>query len=124
MKKFWMVFNESREVLCVSEKSPTNAVKLAKRIFGDIYVSRPVLCSENLFNKEHSLGIVGDRWTIINGVAELNSDINTDENCMEMRSLLDGAIEIIAIWKPQSPSQEQWKKDWLEKAKKHGAEIE
>jgi hypothetical protein len=35
--------------------------------------------------------------------------------------LIDGAYDIIELWKPQSPSQEAWRNAWLVKAKELGA---
>lgn len=35
--------------------------------------------------------------------------------------LLDGAYDIIEIWKAESPSQVAWKRAWLAKAKELGA---
>lgn len=44
--------------------------------------------------------------------------------CNELLSLVDGCYEIIEIYKPQSPAQVEWKKRWLEKARKLGASCE
>jgi hypothetical protein len=35
--------------------------------------------------------------------------------------LLDGAYDIIEIWKAESPAQIAWKREWLAKAKELGA---
>jgi hypothetical protein len=35
--------------------------------------------------------------------------------------LLDGAYDIIEIWKAESPSQKAWKTAWLSKARELGA---
>ena len=39
----------------------------------------------------------------------------------DARSLIDGCYEIIEIWKAETPSQVEWKRKWLEAARKHGA---
>jgi hypothetical protein len=35
--------------------------------------------------------------------------------------LVDGAYELVEMFKPDSPAAETWKRDWLEKARKAGA---
>lgn len=126
-KKYWMVYEDSKERIIwgVSDKSPTNAHKIAEnRTKGtDIKLSRPIPCSENIFNSVY-FAATSQAWTMINDIAEFDSDINTVENCNEMRGLIDGAYDIIFIYKPETPSQVEWKKNWLEKAKKHGASLE
>ena len=42
----------------------------------------------------------------------------------EAQSLIDGAYDIIELWKAESPAQIEWKKRWLENARKHGASGE
>ena len=42
----------------------------------------------------------------------------------EAQSLIDGVYEIVELWKAESPSQIEWKKRWLENARKHGASGE
>ena len=37
-------------------------------------------------------------------------------------SLVDGAYDIIELWRADSPSQKVWREDWLKKAKKLGAQ--
>ncbi len=39
----------------------------------------------------------------------------------EMLSLIDGAYEIVELWKSDTPSQKAWKSNWLSKAKSFGA---
>lgn len=43
---------------------------------------------------------------------------NVSEREDELASLVDAAFEIVELYKPSSPSQVQWKKDWLSKARK------
>lgn len=44
------------------------------------------------------------------------------EKCSkECFELMDGAYDIIEMWKAQSPSQIAWKKSWLTKARELGA---
>lgn len=33
------------------------------------------------------------------------------------RSLLDGCYNLVEIWKPESPAQEEWKRRWLKYAR-------
>ena len=35
--------------------------------------------------------------------------------------LVDGAYELVELYKPESPAQEEWKRNWLEKAIRAGA---
>ena len=39
----------------------------------------------------------------------------------DARSLLDGAYEVVELFNPQTPSQVEWKQQWLEGAMRHGA---
>lgn len=39
----------------------------------------------------------------------------------DARSLIDGAYEIVELFEPKCPSQVEWKRKWLESARKHGA---
>ena len=39
----------------------------------------------------------------------------------DARSLIDGCYEIVELWKAETPSQIEWKRKWLESARKHGA---
>ncbi len=39
----------------------------------------------------------------------------------EMRSLIDGAYEIVELFDTKTPSQVEWKKKWLQNARDHGA---
>ncbi len=35
--------------------------------------------------------------------------------------LVDGAYELVELYQPESPAQEAWKRNWLEKARRAGA---
>jgi hypothetical protein len=35
--------------------------------------------------------------------------------------LVDGAYELVERYKPESPAQDEWKRNWLEKARRAGA---
>ena len=35
--------------------------------------------------------------------------------------LVDGAYEIVELFKPDSPAAESWRRNWLDKARKAGA---
>jgi hypothetical protein len=43
---------------------------------------------------------------------------------LDMLSLIDGCYEVIELYKPQSPSSQVWKENWLRKARKLGATPE
>ena len=36
----------------------------------------------------------------------------------ELAELVDGCYTIVELYKPQSPAQEAWRKNWLEKARR------
>lgn len=124
-KTFWMVCDDERSIWGASDKSPTNALKIAQnRSLGqDVKLSRAVKCSKNIFDRLY-FAISVDDWTMINDTAYFDSEINTNENCSEMRSLIDGAYDIVMLYKAETPAQIEWKSNWLEKARKHGANLE
>ena len=39
----------------------------------------------------------------------------------EAQSLLDACYEVVELWDCQAPSQIEWKRGWLEGARRHGA---
>lgn len=39
----------------------------------------------------------------------------------DARSLIDSAYEIVELFETKTPSQIEWKRKWLESARKHGA---
>lgn len=42
----------------------------------------------------------------------------------ELLSLVDGALEIVTIYKAESPAQIEWKKNWIKKAIELGASYD
>jgi len=42
----------------------------------------------------------------------------------DLKSLVDGAYEIVALYKPESEAQRVWQREWLETAKLYGAGFE
>jgi hypothetical protein len=42
----------------------------------------------------------------------------------EAQSLIDGVYEMVERYQTVSPAQVEWKKNWLENARKHGASGE
>jgi len=36
-----------------------------------------------------------------------------DTQAMKLLELVDGALEVIAIWKAESPAQKQWQQEWI-----------
>lgn len=40
---------------------------------------------------------------------------------VEMMELLDGAYDIVELWKPEFPTQVEWKTNWLKNAQACGA---
>lgn len=51
-------------------------------------------------------------WTSAMVLAARDAEID------RLRSLVDGAMDIVAIWQAESPSQIKWKRDWLASASK------
>lgn len=41
-----------------------------------------------------------------------------EKDNLELLSLVDGVTEVVELFKPESPAQGQWKKDWLERSRK------
>ena len=135
--QYWMVVDNHRKIWTVSDTTQSQAAKKARdlyrKITGDHYSPccklrfwKPIRCSKALFNTINLEGSYGDyyKWTMIDGVAELDCHINTSANCNDMRSLINGAYEIVFMWKSDgsgTESQKQWRDDWLKRAKKHGA---
>ena len=48
----------------------------------------------------------------------------SEEQIEEMRSLIDGAYDLVFNYLPQSAYQLKWKEEWLEKARKYGASLD
>ena len=46
-------------------------------------------------------------WTNAMVLAERDKEID------RLRSLVDGAMDIVELWRAESPSQIKWKTDWL-----------
>jgi hypothetical protein len=46
-----------------------------------------------------------------------NSHPFSDEQVMDLLSLVDGAKGTVELYKPQSPSQIVWRENWLKKAR-------
>ena len=42
----------------------------------------------------------------------------------ELTSLLDGVTEVVELFKTESPAQEKWKADWLQRARTEIAKAE
>ena len=42
----------------------------------------------------------------------------------DLLSLLDGAVEIVELYKPATPAQDVWRRRWLKEAKQHGIQGE
>lgn len=47
--------------------------------------------------------------------------LEASQRLEEMLSLLDGAYDVVEIWKAETPHQTQWKSEWLKIARKCGA---
>ncbi len=41
-----------------------------------------------------------------------------DQSLLE---LVDGVYELVELYKPESPAQDEWRRNWLEKARRAGA---
>lgn len=46
-------------------------------------------------------------WTNATVLAARDAEID------RLRGLIDGAMDIVEIWRAESPSQIKWKRDWL-----------
>ena len=133
IKKYWMV-TDNKRIICGIGETPSQAKSDAKEcVLGVIKqdrcafkdLSHPIQCSKSLYNQVYCNGATKeDTWTLIGGLAFLDEHINTKENIAEMRSLIDGAYDVILMDKPESPAQKKWRDDWLEKSKKHGAGLD
>lgn len=57
---------------------------------------------------------------------ESSSREEMKQTIAELLSLVDGAVEVVALFGHRSdvPSQKKWSKDWLEGAAKYGCTIE
>ena len=63
--------------------------------------------------------------TFHNNWKEIASRIVTSYNSYgEILSLLDGVKDIVEIFKTESPAQEKWKKEWLQKTRELIAKAE
>jgi hypothetical protein len=57
--------------------------------------------------------IAEDAWDTATETAKAKYD--------DARSLLDGCYEIVELFNPETPSQVEWRQQWLESARKHGS---
>ena len=138
--KYWMVYGDKNLVIWGIGETPNKAVKDAKQSylswnncpekdFLRIELSKPIRCSKKLYDfieqAAHNLeGTEEYTWSYIDNKAELDIHINTNEACGEMRSLIDAAYDVIFMYKAETDGQKEWKKDWLEMARKHGAGLD
>lgn len=54
-----------------------------------------------------------------------NPKLFTKENFQEMCELIDGAYDLVFIFKvDNSPYNKKWRENWLRKAKKYGAGLD
>ena len=59
-----------------------------------------------------------------NEVVEFDQAEDYDSGSVQLLELVDGALEIVAIWKAESHAQKQWQQEWIRKAKKLGASFD
>lgn len=58
-------------------------------------------------------------------LADMRSELDRlRAECAELRELADAAYDVVVMLPAQGPASAQWKKDWLEKARKHGASCD
>lgn len=50
--------------------------------------------------------------------------LESAEKLKNLIELVDGAYTIVEIWKAESPSQKEWQKNWLTRARANGANPE
>lgn len=133
-QKYYMVVDDKRIIWGVG-KTPTRAKKDALESIANVFSQdsidpkklnkHPIPCSKRLYEQVSVDGATKqDTWTMIGDIAELDEHINTLENISEMRSLIDGAYDVIYAYTPTDPSSIKWREGWLEKARKHGASLD
>ena len=59
-----------------------------------------------------------------NEVVEFDAASNEDSSAMQLLELVDGALEVVALWKATSPDQKKWQANWIKKAKEMGASFD
>lgn len=92
--------------------------KLAKQIIDSC--SKPISqeAKDNIQEKLDSVKVLFERKTSRIDLLEKQID--------DMLSMIDGAYEIVKLhgYYSEYPSQKEWAKNWLEKARKYGASPE
>ena len=127
MRTYLHKIKENEEVIIIDIKGETDTTLRLKsmgfRKGGKIRVLKNNKYEPMIINVGQS-----SRLAISKGLANKiyveKEEYFTQEEVSEMCSLLDGAIEIVCLWEAKSPSQIEWKKNWIEKARKYGAELE
>ena len=60
-----------------------------------------------------------------NEVIDFNVDHGEeDTSVVQLLELVDGALEIVALWKAESPAQKEWQANWIKKAKEMGVSFD
>ena len=60
-----------------------------------------------------------------NEVVGINVDYGKEYSSLfQLLELVDGALEIVALWKAESPAQKRWQAAWIKKAKEMGASFD
>lgn len=57
-------------------------------------------------------------------VVEFDTASNEDSSVMQLLELVDGALEVVALWNATSPAQKKWQANWIKKAKEVGASFD
>lgn len=62
-----------------------------------------------------------------NEVVEFNVGIDMagkeDSGSVQLLELVDGALDVVALWNATSPAQKKWQANWIKKAKELGASF-
>lgn len=106
-----------------------------------------VQCTKKLYEDIRDDTFYGQKWSIQNNIGMLDCELKAkdvqasneifnnnstwvvtefanpelNKGNEEMLSLIDGAYDIVELYKAKSPAQKKWKQEWLKKARKFGA---
>lgn len=80
----------------------------------------PGCCKNKGFHEWESYRLYVDRK--VDPAAERSHHVYSTKPEVAALELIDGAYDIVELFKPQSPSQEVWRTSWLKKARELGAQ--
>lgn len=149
MKKYFIAYDFNDDIIWGIGKSPVKAFKDGVRNWDHHFDVKKCLCivecSKEFYKEIKREGWQQQVWSINNNIAQMDKDITEAlpetpdgdlklvytytptylmERFTEMRSLIDGAYEIVMLHNATTPYKKKWKKEWLDNAKKHGAGLD